>query len=129
MRVIIALGWVLEMILIAKRRAPQSKPIRGSPLREQREFRAISLSPASRCSRECVKTCEIVVHADVGGVLVTPRLLTCKELRGERATYIHSGKRNRRVFTQSREQREFVALYGVRRLEPPHSKYDPSAAQ
>ena len=60
----------------------------------------------SRCSRECVKTCEIAGRADVGGVLVTPRLLTCKELRGERATYTHSGKRNRRVFTQSREQRE-----------------------
>ena len=55
-----------------------------------------------------MKTCEIVVHTDVGGVLVTPRLLTCKELRGERATYIHSGKRNRRVFTQSREEREWV---------------------
>ena len=53
-----------------------------------------------------MKTWEIVVHADVGGVLVTPRLLTCKELRGERATYTHSGKRDRRVFTQSREQRE-----------------------
>ena len=63
---------------------------------------------ASRCSRECVKTCEIAGRADVGGVLVTPRLLTCKELRGERATYAHSGKRNCRVFTQSREEREFT---------------------
>ena len=59
----------------------------------------------ARCVRECVKTCENVVHADVGGVLVTPRLLTCKELRGERATYIHSGKRNCHVFTQSLTQR------------------------
>ena len=50
--------------------------------------------------------CEIVVHADVGGVLVAPRLLTCKELRGERATYTASRKPNRRVLTQSREQRE-----------------------
>jgi len=41
----------------------------------------------ARCVRDWVKTCKIVVRADVGGVLVAPRLLTCKELRGERATY------------------------------------------
>jgi len=44
-------------------------------------------SVVARCVRDCVKTCEIVVRADVGGVLVAPRLLTCKELRDERATY------------------------------------------
>ena len=62
----------------------------------------------ARCVRESVNTCEIAGRADLGGVLVTPRLLTCKELRGDRATYTHSGKRNRRVFTQSREERELV---------------------
>jgi len=30
---------------------------------------------------------DIIDRSDVGGVLVTPRFLTCKELRGERATY------------------------------------------
>jgi len=57
------------------------------------------------CSRDWVKRCEIVVRADVGGVLVAPRLLTSKELRGERATYTPSRKRSRRVFTQSLTQR------------------------
>ena len=48
---------------------------------------SLSIGQSSRRSRDWVKTCKIVVRADVGGVLVAPRLLTCKELRGERATY------------------------------------------
>ena len=34
-----------------------------------------------------VKTQWILEHEDVGGVLAAPRLFTCTELRGERATY------------------------------------------
>jgi len=40
------------------------------------------------------ETGEIVLRADVGGVLVAPRLLACRELRGERATYTNLAAEN-----------------------------------
>ena len=96
---------------------PPCRPVRRSPVGQRararfdgpRQSAALNVDRGTLplLTRVC-ETCEIAGRADVGGVLVTPRLLTCKELRGERPTYTHSGKRNCRVFTQSREERELT---------------------